>query len=174
MGRSLMDASRIMNIPYDTLYKDQRFLAEQARDNMRSHIADLPFNIKQATDGLNKLISTLYDIQDLEIIKNQGRKTSDHVRVMAIGLIKDCYKEKMEILTSQAAVNHALDFIEKTNQQIKNNFTHDMERVIEEDKVESADINDTIINNAEIQSVFVNTVSLYATDESTRASANAN
>lgn len=65
MGKSLMETSRIMNIPYDTLYKDQRFLAEQARDNMRNHIIDLPFNIKQATDGLNKLISTLYDIQDL-------------------------------------------------------------------------------------------------------------
>jgi hypothetical protein len=61
MGKSLMDASRIMNIPYDTLYKDQCFLSEQARDNMRNHITDLPFNIKQATDGLNKLISTLYN-----------------------------------------------------------------------------------------------------------------
>lgn len=68
-------------------------LAEQARDNIRNHITDLPFNIKQATDGLNKLISSPYDIQDLEIIKNQGRKTSDHVRVMAIGPIKDYYKE---------------------------------------------------------------------------------
>jgi hypothetical protein len=68
---------------------------------MRNHISALPFNIKQATDGLNELISTLYDIQDLEIIKNQDRKTSDHVRVLAIGLIKDCFKEKMEMLTSQ-------------------------------------------------------------------------
>jgi len=29
---------------------------------MRNHIADLPLNIKQATDGLNRLISMLYDI----------------------------------------------------------------------------------------------------------------
>jgi hypothetical protein len=43
-----------MNVPYDTLYKDQCFLTEQARENMRNHIADLPFNIKQAMDGLNK------------------------------------------------------------------------------------------------------------------------
>jgi hypothetical protein len=82
-----------------------------------------------------------------------GRISSDHVRVMAIGLIKDCYKEKMEILTSQAAVNHALDFIEKTNQQIRNKFTQDMERVVEEDQVESAAINDAIQNNEAIQSV---------------------
>jgi hypothetical protein len=152
MGKSLMDASRIMNIPYDTLYKDQRFLAEQARDNMRNHITDLPFNIKQATDGLNKLISSLYDIQDLETIKNQCRNTSDHVRVMAIGLIKDCYKEKMEILTSQAAVNHALDFIDKTSNQIKQEFNQDMQHVIEQDNAESAAIKDAIENNPEIQS----------------------
>ena len=83
-----------MNIPYDTLYKDQCFLRDQARENMKNHIADLPFNIKQATDGLNKLVSMLYDIQDLDVIKAQGRKTSDHVRIMAIGLIKDCIKKK--------------------------------------------------------------------------------
>ena len=157
MGKSLTDASRIMNIPYDTLYKDQRFLAEHARDNMRNHISDLPFNIKQATDGLNKLISTLYDIQDLEIIKNQGRKTSDHVRVMAIGLIKDCYKEKIEILTSQSAINHALDFIDKTNNQIKQDFNQDMQQVIEQDRAESSAIKDAIEGNSEIQSSSYNT-----------------
>ena len=61
MGMSLPEISRIMNIPYDTLYKDQRFLAEQARKDMKNHIADLPFNIKQATDGFNKLIITFYN-----------------------------------------------------------------------------------------------------------------
>ena len=166
MGKSLMDVSRIMNIPYDTLYKDQCFLAEQARDNMRNHISDLPFNIKQATDGLNKLISTLYDIQDLEIIKNQGRNTSDHVRVMAIGLIKDCYKEKIEILTSQAAVNHALDFIDKTTNQIKQEFNQNIQHVREQDRAESAAINEVIQNHEEIQSVFANTESLSDEDGS--------
>jgi hypothetical protein len=151
-GMSLPEISRVMNIPYDTLYKDQCYLAEQARENMRNHISDLPFNIKQATDGLNKLISMLYDIQDLEVMKAQGRTTTDHVRVMAIGLIKDCIKEKIEILTSQAAVTHALDFVEKTKQQVKEQFDQDMQQVIEQDKVESAAINDAVDNNPEIQS----------------------
>lgn len=149
-GLSLPEISRVMNIPYDTLYKDQCFLAEQARQNMKNHIADLPFNIKQATDGLNKLVSMLYDIQDLEAIKAQGRKTSDHVRIMAIGLIKDCIKEKIEILTSQGAINHALDFIEKTKNQIKEDFNKVLEQVIEQDNVESGAIDDAIEKNPEI------------------------
>jgi hypothetical protein len=153
-GLSLPEISRVMNIPYDTLYKDQGFLRDQARENMKNHIADLPFNIKQATDGLNKLISMLYDIQDLEVMKAQGRdrKTSDHVRVMAIGLIKDCIKEKIEILTSQGAINHALDFIEKAKHQIKEEFNEGMQQAMEQDKVESAAINDGLENNREIQS----------------------
>jgi hypothetical protein len=150
-GMSLLEISRVMNIPYDTLYKDQCFPRDQARENMKNHISDLPFAIKQATDGLNKLVSILYDIQDLDVIKAQGRKTSDHVRVMAIGLIKECIKEKMEILTSQGAINHALDFIENTKQQIKEEFNQDMQKVIEQDNVESAAINDAIEKNPEIQ-----------------------
>jgi hypothetical protein len=153
-GMSLPEISILMNIPYDTLYKDQCFLRDQARENMKNHITDLPFNIKQATDGLNRLISMLYDIQDLDVIRAQGRdrKTTDHVRVMAIGLIKDCIKEKIEILTSQAAVNHALDFIEKTKQQVKQEFAEDMQQVISQDKIESTSINDVIEHNQEIQS----------------------
>jgi hypothetical protein len=153
-GLSLPEISRVMNIPYDTLYKDQCFLRDQARENMKNHIADLPFNIKQATDGLNKLISMLYDIQDLDVMKAQGRdrKTTDHVRVMAIGLIKDCIKEKIEILTSQGAINHALDFIEKAKHQIKEEFNEDMQQVMEQDRDDSAAINDAVENNREIQS----------------------
>jgi hypothetical protein len=82
MGMSLPEISRIMNITYDTLYKDQRFLAEQARKDMKNHIADLPFNIKQATDGFNKLIITFYHIADgTPQPDRSGRISSDHVRV---------------------------------------------------------------------------------------------
>jgi len=101
---------------------------------------------------LASVVSMLYDIQDLDVIKAQGRKTSDHVRVMTIGLIKDCIKEKIEILTSQGAINHALDFIDKTHNQIKEEFNEDMEQVIGQDKVQSDAINDAIEGNQEIQS----------------------
>ena len=148
---SLPEISRVMNIPYDTLYKDQCFLIEQARDNMKHHITDLPFQIRQATEGLNKLTSMLYDIQDLDVMKSQNRTTSDHVRVLAIGLIKDCIKEKIEILTSQGAITHALDFIDKTKQQVKEKFNDDMENIKQQDQVESEVLNDAIErNNVEV------------------------
>jgi hypothetical protein len=159
-GMSLPDISRVMNIPYDTLYKDQCILAAQAREKMRNHIADLPLNIKQATDGLNKLISMLYDIAgapsspSMSSDMGNTRKTSDHVRVMAISLIKDCMKEKIEILTSQAAVTHALDFVEKTKQQVKEQFNQDMQQVIEQDKIESPAVDEALENNVKIRSSY--------------------
>lgn len=82
-------------------------------------------------------------------MKTQNRKTSDHVRVMTNGLIKDCIKEMIEILTSQGAITHALDFIYKTKHQIKGEFNEEMRQVIEQDKVHSAAVNDTIENNLE-------------------------
>jgi hypothetical protein len=101
-GYSLSDASRIMHIPLSTLSDDQRYMVQEARDNMRNHISELPYNISQAIQGLNKCISMLYDIHDLRMAQAQGRRPpSEHVRVLAIGLIKDCIKEKMEILTNQ-------------------------------------------------------------------------
>ena len=80
------------------------------------------------------------------------KKTSDHVRVMAMSLIKDCMKEKIEILTSQAAVMHALDFVEKTKQQVKEQFNQDMQQVIEQDKIESPAVEEALENNIDIRS----------------------
>jgi hypothetical protein len=98
---------------------------------------------------LNRLISMLYDIAAPSSsssvssdIARDLKKNSDHVRVMAMSLIKDCMKEKIEILTSQAAVTHALDFVEKTKHQVKEQFNQDMQRVVEGDKIESAVINE--------------------------------
>jgi hypothetical protein len=159
MGKSLTEISIIMGISYHTLYEDQQFLKAQARENMRNHIADLPFSIKQVTDGLNRLISMLYDIAAPSSsssvssdIARDLKKNSDHVRVMAIGLIKDCYKEKMEILTSQSAVNHALDFVEKTKQQVKEQFNQNMQQVIEQDRIESPAAYEALGNSVEIRS----------------------
>jgi hypothetical protein len=151
-GNNHYEIASVLQVSRPTITRDIEYLRQQAKENMKNHIADLPFNIKQATDGLNKLISMLYDIQDLDVMKAQGRKASDHVRVLAIGLIKDCIKEKIEILTSQGAVNHALDFVEKTKRQIKEQFNEDMQQVIERDKIQSVAISDAVKNNAEIES----------------------
>ena len=151
-GNNHYEIASVLQVSRPTITRDVEYLRQQAKENMKNHIADLPFNIKQATDGLNKLISMLYDIQDLDVMKAQDRKTSDHVRVLAIGLIKDCIKEKIEILTSQGAVNHALDFVEKTKQQIKEQFNEDMQQVVEQEKVQSAAISDTVKHYPEIES----------------------
>jgi hypothetical protein len=151
-GNNHYEIASVLQVSRPTITRDVEYLRQQAKENMKNHIADLPFNIKQATEGLNKLISMLYDIQDLDVMKAQGRKASDHVRVLAIGLIKDCIKEKIEILTSQGAVNHALDFVEKTKQQIKEEFNEDMHQVIGQDKLQSSAINDAVKNNPEIES----------------------
>jgi hypothetical protein len=148
-----------MKIPYQTLWEDQQFLMQQARDNMRNHISELPYNVSQAVSGLNRCISMLYDIYDSRVSESQGqRPPSDHSHVMAVGLIKDCVKEKMEILTSQAEINHALDFVEKTKQRIKEEFNQDMEQVIEQDKIDSMPINDAIANNKDIQEAMMMTM----------------
>jgi hypothetical protein len=149
-GNNHYEIAGVLQVSRPTITRDIEYLRQQAKENMKNHIADLPFNIKQATDGLNKLISMLYDVQDLDVMKSQGRKASDHVRVLAIGLIKDCIREKIEILTSQGAVNHALDFVEKTKRQIKEQFNKDMQQVIEE-KVQSAAIIDAVKNDTEIE-----------------------
>ena len=64
---------------------------------------------------------------------------------MAVSLIKECMKEKIEILTSQVAVTHAPAFVEKTNQPVKEQ--PGLEQIVERDSVESAVIIDVIENN---------------------------
>jgi len=151
MGKSLPEISRIMDIPLNTLYRDHTYLKKQAAEEIKNHIEDLPLQIKQSVEGLNRLTAMLYDLQDLESIKAQNRRTSDHVRVLAMNLIKDCIKEKNAILTSTEAISHALNFVDKTKQEIKEKLGKDIESVIKHDKEDSEAINDAIANNPELK-----------------------
>ena len=47
---------------------------------------------------------------------------------------------------------HALDFVEKTKQQVKEQFNQDMQQVIEQDKIESPAVEEALENNIEIRS----------------------
>jgi hypothetical protein len=80
-------------------------------------------------------------------------------------------KEKIEILTSQAAVTHALDFVEKTKQQVKEQFNQDMQRILEQDRVDiaAAAINNTIENNPGIKS-YAPTISRVTSSSSSSSS----
>jgi ATP phosphoribosyltransferase len=71
---------------------------------------------------------------------------------MAMDLTKDSMREKIEILTSQAAVTHALDFVEKTKQEVKEQFIKSMQQIVKQDKFESAPINYAVEKSPEIQS----------------------
>jgi hypothetical protein len=70
---------------------------------------------------------------------------------MAMDLTKGSMREKIEILTSQAAVTHALDFVEKTKQEVKEQFIKSMQQIVKQDKFESAPIN-YAVEDPEIQS----------------------
>lgn len=154
MGKSLPEIARLMNIPFTTIYNDYIYLRRQAAEEIKNHVENLPLQIKQGVEGLNKLTSMLYELQDLNSIKAQNRRTSDHVRVLAMNLIKDCIKEKNAILTSTEAISHALNFVEKTKEEIKEKLGKDIEDIVEHDKEDSAAINDAIEHNPELKAYF--------------------
>jgi hypothetical protein len=81
-GNNHYEIARVLQVSRPTITRDVEYLRQQAKENMKNHIADLPFNIKQATDGLNKLISMLYDIQDLDIMNE--RRQYEFIRYLIL------------------------------------------------------------------------------------------
>jgi Trp operon repressor len=53
-GNNHYEIASVLQVSRPTITRDIEFLRQQAKENMKNHIADLPFNIKQATDGLNR------------------------------------------------------------------------------------------------------------------------
>lgn len=161
-GVSVQEASNIMKIPYKTLWDDMSVLKQEAKENMQNHVTELPWHIKQACDGLNQVIKILYQIQDLD--NAIQRRTSDNVRVLALSQIREAIKLKLEVLTSQGAVEDALQFIESTKQLkiVKDQYNHDMQQVREQDKEESLPIIDALTN----QNVNGNNITITEDNES--------
>lgn len=148
-GLNLHEIADQMQISYKVIWDDYDIMRKEARENMqRNHIPDLPIQIKLACDSLNQVIKILYEIQDLELMGLQNRHPSDNVRVLALSQIREAIKLKLEILTSQSAVEDALKFVESTKQLkiVKDKFSQDMKEIRELDKEESLPIMDALTN----------------------------
>lgn len=146
-GLNLHEIADQMQISYKTIWDDYNIMRQEAKENMQqNHVADLPIQIKLACASLNQVIKILYEIQDLD--NAIQRRTSDNVRVLALSQIREAIKLKLEILTSQSAVEDALKFVESTKQLkiVKDKFAADMQQVREQDQQESLPMMDALTN----------------------------
>lgn len=110
-------------------------------------IKELPFQIKQATDGLNDIVKIAYSIADLNTMNVEGRRTPDHTRIAALNTIATCIEKKLEILTSQSAVEAAMRFVDSTKKsQMVQDYKSEVDRIAEQDKHESFPIMDAVMN----------------------------
>ena len=141
-GTNLMDISHIMKIPYQTLYQDLSFMRQEAKDQIDSYISHLPFEVRIAVDGLNKILYNLYAIQDMGVAKIEGRHVSDTSRIQALSTMKDVIKMKMDILTNTTTLSQALEFIEDRKSEIRK-YHENIGKIAPEDRENTA-INDAI------------------------------
>jgi hypothetical protein len=142
-GTNLMDISRIMKIPYQTLYQDLSFMRQEAKDQIDNYISHLSFEVRIAVDGLGKILYNLYAIQDMGVAKIEGRHVSDASRIQALSTMKDVIKMKMDILTNTTTLSQALEFIEDRKSKIKK-YHGDIGKIASEDRENTAAINEAI------------------------------
>lgn len=142
-GTNLMDVSHIMKIPYQTLYQDLSFMRQEAKDQIDSYISHLPFEVRIAVDGLNKILYNLYAIQDMGVAKIEGRHVSDTSRIQALSTMKDVIKMKMDILTNTTTLSQSLEFIEDRKSEIKK-YHKNIGKIASEDRENTAAINEAI------------------------------
>jgi hypothetical protein len=145
-GTNLMDISRIMKIPYQTLYQDLTFMRQEAKDKIDSYISHLPFEVRIAVDGLNKILHNLYAIQDIGVAKMEGRHVSETSRIQALSTMKDVIKMKMDILTNTTTLSQALEFIEDRKSEIRK-YHENIGKIASEDRENTATINEAIEQN---------------------------
>ena len=100
------------------MYDDYQVLQKEARENIENGVLvkNLPFEIQKAIDGLNDVVKILYEIQDLNTMRAENRRTPDHTRVLALNSIAACIEKKLDILTSQGAIESAMKFVDSTQE----------------------------------------------------------
>lgn len=64
-----------------------------------------------------------------------------------MSLIKDCLREKMELLTDSSVINESLKFIDSTHTEIERKFKQDMQNVKTNDQRASQPIYDAVGSN---------------------------
>lgn len=112
-GYSQRDIASKLQVSLGTVNKDISFLREQAKKNIQEYIDEkIPEEYEKCLTGINSILKESWDIA------NNAKDSRE--KMQALSLAKDCYSQRLDLLTNSSVISDSIRFIQKSKQEIEN------------------------------------------------------
>jgi hypothetical protein len=103
-GYSQRQIESMLNISHGTVANDQKFLRQQAKENIQKYIDErLPEEYEKCLVGINLINREAWTI---------AQNTQDNKeKIQALALAKECCSMKLDLLTNATVVDDAIKFV---------------------------------------------------------------
>ncbi|MDR4512606.1 MAG: hypothetical protein MRJ93_12980 [Nitrososphaeraceae archaeon] len=112
-GYSQRDIASKLQVSIGTVNKDISFLREQAKKIIQEYIDEkIPEEYEKCLTGINSILKESWDIA------NNAKDSRE--KMQALSLAKDCYSQRLDLLTNSSVISDSIRFIQKSKQEIEN------------------------------------------------------
>ncbi|HEY6668209.1 MAG TPA: helix-turn-helix domain-containing protein [Candidatus Nitrosopolaris sp.] len=104
-GNNQPEISKIMQLSQQTISRDQAYLRQQAKDNIKRYIDErVPHEYEKCMIGLELILMQSWNIVN---------STSDsRLKLQALSLIDSCINHKCDLLDNATVIDSAIKFVE--------------------------------------------------------------
>lgn len=103
-GHNAYEISKILDVDVTTIYRDIKFLREQAKDNIRTYLNEiLPHEFEKAVKALEEVQKEAWEISSAAEDKK--------LKLQALALAKDATVQKVDLLTNTETIDNAISFV---------------------------------------------------------------
>ena len=117
-GHSQPQIARILQVGLGTVNRDLKYLRQEAKENIKKYIDEkIPEEYEKTLCGLNSILREAWTI-------SQSSDTGNMEKIKALGLAKDCYSMKLELLTNETVVDDVLRFVQSNRNSSNSGYPH--------------------------------------------------
>ena len=114
-GYSERDVSEVLKVSDSAVHKDLVFIRRQTVENLHKHINErIPFEVEKAMAGMDTILRMTSHIANTV--------TDPRIKIQALSLMNEIYRQKLELTTNCVIVRNALDYVSDKAEKLKVKF----------------------------------------------------
>ncbi|MGD1838269.1 MAG: hypothetical protein ACPKPY_09480 [Nitrososphaeraceae archaeon] len=111
-GYSQRDIAKEIQVSLGTVNKDISFLRQQSKENIKKYVDEkLPEEYEKCLIGISSILKESWELSNTA-------KEDKKLKIQALSLAKECYSQKLDLLTNSGVISDVMQFVENSKNKI--------------------------------------------------------
>ena len=111
-GYSQTEIANNLQVDTSTISRDVSFIREQSKENIKKYVDEkLPEEYEKCLIGISSILKESWELSN-------SAKEDKKLKIQALSLAKECYSQKLDLLTNSGVISDVMKFVENSKNKI--------------------------------------------------------